>query len=203
MGNGGPRPFLRKPIRGLVFDGQSFNYAPATGIPIPSLVGALVTSRHGQHVCGISGTTYATRATSVAARTDYLATMYENGYYIDIAGQSDLIAGTAAATILAAAEANATARKAAGFKKVIICTVPPISFTGWGFDAGDEAIRVAYNNLVRASTVFDAVADIAVIPELANPDNLTYFSDGLHPTAAGAALIANSIDAALTRLGVL
>lgn len=72
-------------------------------------------------------------------------------------------------------------------------TVPPYtSATG-----AQETQRLLLNDLIRASSRYNRVADLAAVPELQDPDDTTYYSDGTHPTAAGAALFASTILAVL------
>jgi hypothetical protein len=77
------------------------------------------------------------------------------------------------------------ARRAAGWKKIVLYTLTPRNGV-----AGYNSNRNAANVLIRASagTVCDAVVDIAADPTL-GPDsaaaNTTYFYDGTHLTAAG------------------
>lgn len=79
------------------------------------------------------------------------------------------------------------ARRALG-AKVVLGTVLPISYAG---SVGDANVRRNdYNTIVRTwvGTHVDAIADFAADPIMGPDgasDNTTYYSDGLHPTAAG------------------
>jgi hypothetical protein len=180
---------LGKARLGLIFDGQSFTYAPADSLSLPQRVSALIQAPHMMAATGISGTTYAQRAATVAARTDYHVRNAHTSVLTVISGQSDLLGGMSADSLLATAEADASARLAAGFDAVVGVTIPSM-IEAWEWTPDMEAERIAYNDLLMESDVFDVVADIASIPELADPADTTYFSDGLHPTAAGADLMA-------------
>src|SRR5690606_17387894 len=145
----------------------------------------------------LPGTTYAQRTTNAATRVDPFVSNAARNVLIDIAGQSDLLNSLTAEQLLVAAESYAADRRAAGFDRIVVTTVPSMT-DAWGWDANMEEQRVAYNDLLLNSTAFDAVADIASIPELADPSDTTYFSDGLHPTPAGADLMAPVIAAAVS-----
>lgn len=172
-----------RPLVGLVFDGQSLVYSPATGQALAGRINDALPP-HYSFTAAISGTTYATRTADMAARSFWQFHNAQHAVLIDIGGTSDLLAGLTAAQVLTAMENYATAALAAGAGQVIASTVPPVSLTGWGWTSGMETQRAALNSLILASSVFDAVADIAAVPESADPDNATYYSDGLHPTAA-------------------
>jgi hypothetical protein len=141
---------------------------------------------------GLSGTTFAQRAGSVAARTDQHVKNSEYRILCDFSGQSDLLASMSAEDLLAVAEANATARRAAGFDQIITTTVPSMT-SAWNWTSPMETQRLAYNHLLKQSNKFDSVADIASLPQLQDPSNTTYFSDGLHMTPAGADISAQLI----------
>lgn len=192
----------RAAVEHLVFDGQSFCHVPLP--TLPQIVTALL-KPHSWAVVGISSTTYATRTATAASRTDRHVVNGSRQVLVDIGGQSDLLGGLTAAQILSAAESYADGRRTAGFDLIVGCTVPPIQQTTgvWGtYTAAMETQRVAYNPLLKASSHFDAVADIAAIVQLADPSDTTYFSDGLHPTLAGANPIGAVIVAALASVGI-
>lgn len=188
---GGQRPFRLRPGTGLTFDGQSFIYSPGNGRSIAALVMDQYPGTGS--VVGISGTTYATRAADAAARSWW---SFRNSSYpilIDIGGQSDIFASMTAAQVLTAMEDYHADARDAGAQFTVVSTVPAsLSYT-----APQDAERQALNELILASTAWDAVADLDAIPESQDPSNATYYSDGLHPTAALAALFAGAIVAVL------
>lgn len=179
-------------VAALIFDGQSFVHAPAGGRTIPLLVADRLDSSYGMHVVGLPGTTYATRTTDRASRSFSRFTNSAAPVLIDISGQSDLLAGLTAAQVLAAMEEYHDAARAAGASRTIACTVPSMT-AAWGYTGPMETQRQALNPLILASGAWDAVADLAAVPEAADPADVTYFSDGLHPTAALAALFADEV----------
>lgn len=181
-----------RPVEHVVFDGQSLIFAPAAGRGLAALVMDQLPPTSWS-IVGLSGTTYATRATTVTARTDQHVVNAETPVLVDVGGQSDLLADLTAAQLLTAAESYANGRRTAGFDRIIGCTVPHST----QFSAGQNTQRLAYNPLLLASSAFDTVADLAAVPALQDASNTTYYSDGLHFTAAGAALAAAVIVAAL------
>jgi hypothetical protein len=181
----------------LVFDGQSLNVTPFTGQTYPTQLLGLVPAADLQGpVVGVAGTTYAQRSVDVATRVDALLRATDRPTILDIAGQSDLLAGLSAPDILAATETYSAGRRAAGAAAYVIFTVPPSTL----YTAAQEQQRQAYNRLLRTSARFDAVVDIAALPVLADAADLRWFDDGLHPTAAGATAIAQAAYDTLVRL---
>lgn len=193
----------RRPGTSLVFDGQSFNYAPLDGQKtLPQKVAEAFDSGVTYSVHGISGTTYPTRSTTDQDRMHpALVNGAVNTVLVDTGGQSDLLAGSSAATILTNMEAYHTAAKAAGATHTVMATIPSMT-AAWGYTGPMETVRVSLNLLIKASSVWDAVADIAASPNSANPANTTYFPDGLHPSAPliaeWAPIYAAAINAAVT-----
>lgn len=203
-GNG---PIGPKTTPQLVFDGQSFNYAPVSSAPYPNLLLNMLEGQAFGVVVGKSGTTYAQRNTDVVTRTDSLFANSEMSVVLDVGGVSDLFsvadggAGLTAAQTLSAAQAYANNRKAAGADYVIGFTVT--NSTQFANNATANNNRVSYNNMLRESAVHDAIVDQAAFPEFQDPNDTAYFYDGLHPTAAGATLIAQAAHTALQNLGVV
>lgn len=150
----------------------------------------------------ISGTTYAFRNTTVIDRVDRAYINATRNTILDVGGQTDLLPGAAGglaltgAALLAISEAYADARRAAGCDYVVEFTVLKSTF----YDAPQEAQRVIYNNLMKASTHFDAVVDVASRAEFSDPNNATYFYDGLHFTQAGGAIFASMAKTVLDQL---
>lgn len=123
-----------------------------------------------------SGSGWSQRAVDATNRIDIaLGAATGTKILIDAGGTTECELDVPAATAIATAEAYWTARKSAGWNAVYALTVPPST----GFDAGEEAIRVALNNLIRASTVLDGVLDTDTVPALATA-GAAGFSDGTH-----------------------
>lgn len=81
----------------------------------------------------------------------------------------------------------ATTYHTAGYRVVIGTILPRSGFTGT-----QETMRLALNALIRAEVPsnFDAIADVGIAPELADPTNPFNYSDGTHPTEAGETILA-------------
>jgi lysophospholipase L1-like esterase len=81
--------------------------------------------------------------------------------------------------------------------KVAGCTLTPYGGASYYSDAG-EAIRSAVNDWIRTGGAFDAVVDFDAA--VRDPANLKEFradmhaGDHLHPSDAGYAVMANSVD---------
>jgi lysophospholipase L1-like esterase len=104
--------------------------------------------------------------------------------------------GLGATTFVANLKSYCLARKAAtpGLR-IVVATLLPQTTSGF------NAVRNAVNPLIRAdSSYYDALADFAADGTMgcdACSANVTYFSDGEHPTAAGHALLAPIAQAAI------
>ena len=107
------------------------------------------------------------------------------------AGGGDFRDGAAAADVYVALKSYCAARRAAGFRVVVLTILPasdPVTF---------EATRLAFNGMVRGSwkTFADGLVDIAADPRIGDPgDNLDrqfYTQDALHPNDAGNAVMAS------------
>lgn len=83
-----------------------------------------------------------------------------------------------------------TTVRAAGQLAVVGTCLPRTD--GGSFDAAFEARRLAYNALILGDpTKYDACADIAADARLQDPADTMYYSDFIHPTSAGAGVIAD------------
>ena len=106
-------------------------------------------------------------------------------------GQSDLWDGESGAQVYAEEVAYAAAARAAGFDVVVAITICPGQYS-----EAEEAARLEHNDLLLAdaSGGFDAVVDVAALPELADPTDLTYYDAlGIHWTEAGAQIAADAL----------
>ena len=152
--------------------------------------------------CGVFGQTAATVHTNLATyySTAFNATLVKN-IAIIIEPTNDINAaasGNIAAPSTAAGGGGGSvgtnawnnytlpdiiALEAAGFTVL----VPTILNRSWSGSAGDitdkTAAQLDWNTLARASG--RTVVDYQALPNMANPANATYFSDGVHPTTAG------------------
>lgn len=105
-----------------------------------------------------------------------------------VGGQGDLLEGDTAAQIYAQMGAYAESGRTAGFSHVIGTTIPRNSLSNPG------VLRPATNALILADgdTYFDEVVDFDVAP-IDDPNDLTYYLDGLHWAAAGAQAAADLV----------
>jgi len=170
----------------IVWDGASLVYAPGTpALAFPAGIMASLT-RTESRVVGISDTTWTERSGNVAKRVDQLLGIVGGTKTLfDCAGTKNINSGQTAAQIIAEAETYWDARRAAGFDFIISTTVPD----SVGFDAGEDTKRADLNAAIIASASLDAVVDLTGIAALNDASNTTYFHDGTHFTATGAALV--------------
>lgn len=186
-----------RPGTQVVFDGQSLNNSPsATSYPAQLMAGRSVSWCN----VAINGTAVDALATSAPARRDLVLRHMESTVLVFVGGQSDLVLGDSAATLLADMVSYATAARTAGADRVVMATVPPST----SYTAPQEAERGTLNPLIRASSAWDAVLDLAAATNLTDASNATYYADGLHWTTAGALAAATAaapvLDAVLATL---
>lgn len=184
-----------------MFDGQSLIYAPVTS---PSWPDRYMAPRH--HLAesfrvAVQGTTFADRSAgtiNATTRVDPLLTPTDRRVVlVSDAGTSDILAGLTVVQILTAMDAYHDARRTAGADHIAIPTVVPAStMTG-----PQDIVRQDLNEallLDPTAAGADQVIDIAALPSLQDPADLTAFYDGQHYTAAAAQLVANTWLGALT-----
>lgn len=185
----------------IIFDGQSFNFAPDVANSYPRLLMAQLPKLYRGDEVAVGGTPYINRAGTAAKRTD--SKMPLNGdtcLLLDNGGQTDIYQlgmNLTAAQTIADMESYWNARFTAGADYIIVATVTKSTV----YDADGETQRQALNTAILASSVPDAVVDLASLPHAADPNDTTYFYDGLHPTAAFAAEIATGYKNAIQSLG--
>jgi lysophospholipase L1-like esterase len=118
-----------------------------------------------------------------------------------LAGANDLIATTdSGAVIYSRIVQVCSSLRRYGCGTIIVCTVTAsTSITG-----GRETARQELNALIlsRSGVDFSVASNIAARTNLSNPNNATYYADGLHPTDAGYVEIATGIDASLAALSL-
>lgn len=146
----------------MVWDGQSRvrqpQYMPGVGM-VPHL---LMTGRGIPYsVCAIANTGWATLATDAATRLWPLADLNDaTGLWLT-GGETDLLDGATAATVITRITDYANNARAAGFAPIAATTVPGAGAAH--FTAGEDAERVAYNALLLAmhgGAVLEYVVDI-------------------------------------------
>lgn len=197
---------VRHTGRLFAFDGQSLMLQPSFSVDVPENVLAALPAlddlRLRGHRCAIGGTTYAERVVDVTRRVDALLAAVPVGtapYLFEAGGTAEVGAAVSddPASILAAMESYWAARQAAGWT-VIASTVPDSSTFN---NATKDACLTALNTAIRASTVWDALADVVGdTPGLLDHTDTDLFFDGIHYTATAAAAAGDSFIAAFATL---
>jgi lysophospholipase L1-like esterase len=123
---------------------------------------------------------------------------------IDVAweGRNDIVLnGASAATAYANLVSYCQARRAAGLRVVIVTLLPSTA----GVPGTYEADRQTVNGLLRANwpAFADALADVGndpVIGQATSPNNLTYYTDGIHMTETGYGIVASIVAPAIQQV---
>lgn len=115
-----------------------------------------------------------------------------------LAGTNDINGGRTEAQVIGDIDAWIAAVRAADVGAVLVgCTILPRV----DFDAGEEPIRQAVNAHIRTAAAFNFVVDLAAEARLANPADGAIYGDGIHPTDAGYAILAELVHGALAARG--
>lgn len=180
----------------IVFDGQSLNIVPTVPLSFPTKVMATGITGTTSTNAGITATTWLERQGDVTQRVDrFLLSCSGTKTLIDTAGTRNINQSMTAADIFAEASDYWQARRDAGFDQIIALTVSPTTDFGTAPSA-KLTILSAYNDLLRAAvgTELDGLTDLDdLIPQLNNPNDATYYSDGTHYTDAATTLIAPEV----------
>jgi hypothetical protein len=211
---------FRIPTWCIVFDGQSLNLTPlgdsANTYPYLVMTGRTSAFVKPELTC-ISATSWTKLTLTAAFRSFPHADDGASTLLSMLGGTSDVKEGDSAATIYAEMKDYAVAARAAGFDKILACTITPST----SFTAGENVERKAVNNLLigNADGAWEAVVDLASdsslsdpgappsgttwygTGNLSDPDNTTYYPSGPDWSAAAAADAAVSIGPAITALG--
>lgn len=181
----------------VVFDGNSINRFPAepNTYPTQMLADTGWAGRNeglSSHPWGQLDDTFAMRC--APHMKSGLVTVYAM-----VGGILDYQLGASGATVYTRSKAMATLARAAspGTVLVVASTTTPYDLLG----GAEETARLAGNTtiLADADNAFDDVVDLCASP-MHDPTNTTYYSDGVHPTATGASMIADRMAAAITAL---
>ena len=189
----------------VVFDGDSLTtgIGAAAGQDYPTQCLALINQGLTKTNVAANGQTIPGMAADAAAQIDVLYDAARSRNVLVIwGGENDLYGGASAADTITALSGSCTARRAAGWK-VVVLTLLPCSYTDT--PAGYEAARQAVNTSIRANwaTYADRIADIAAnttIGDAGDEENTTYYADRLHMTAAGYAIVAGIVKTAIESL---
>lgn len=175
-----------------MFDGQSLNNVPsASNMPSLTMAGRTTPWRN----VATTAWSWTQLAANAASRRDPVLQNAGRTLLVLTGGLSDiLLEGNTAAQVLADMEAYAASARAAGADRIIGSTIAPST----ALSAPQDAIRLAANALILASTAWEAAVDIVADSRLQNPANTTYYSDGSHWTAAGAEIATAALSPVVT-----
>jgi hypothetical protein len=196
-----PASFGPAPVEAaqVVFDGQSLVNFPKDGHSTATQTGVLLAPTPAVAVA-VDGTSYAQRNETFDARLAGVLRATPS-VLVDIGGQSDLVAGLPAAAVYDAMVAYHRRARAAGAVLTVASTVPAIGPPWRDLHPGVEQERLALNEMLRSSVDFDAVADLAALPEASDPLDGRYFTEQIHPTAPLAQRFAELLVAAVRTAG--
>lgn len=191
---------VRTPLVAVVFDGQSFNLLPGPlngGYPVTLMNTYFPTIAWSNVSIGAMSWTKlsatATHRCYVHGNDGLTTVLIMNGGTNDITSEAD-----SGATLYADQGAYATAAKAAGFDLIICLTLTKAN----SMSGTEDTNRLNNNTLViaDASNYFDGVVQVAEDSRMSDPTDTTYFSDGVHWTAAGCAVVAGLTQPVLSAL---
>lgn len=198
-------------VANVVFDGDSITFGASVALlsDYPSQVMASFAA-DGKIMAwenyAVSGQTLFATAPSCESQFPTLiareaSTIVKPNIYFILAGTNDATALATAAQIYAHYQSLAATARAAGFK-VIVCTLT--DRTDGAKPAGFDTLRATLNASILADTTsFDGVADFggnATMGANGASANTTYFTGGLHPTAAGDTILAGIAKTAIAAL---
>lgn len=109
---------------------------------------------------------------------------------------NDIVLGADEATALSNMQALIAHARSHGWTVCFATTTPRTSFNSEQQTAASNINQFFRDN----PSEHDGLIDWAADPRLADPDDATYYQDGVHPTAAGAAVIAELTLSAITTL---
>lgn len=182
-----------------MFDGQSLFTTPTLEEAAPNQVFLMTNREITVTNLAVAATTYSDRTSTVASRYGAVLSATQWSAVVDFGGQSDLWADMSATDLYTAALAYWDARRTAGADAIAVCTVP--TALNFVLSSTQNTQRLAYNNLLRASTDIDVVVDVAADPRFDDSTDTTYFAvDQVHPNATGALAIAELVYQAVVPL---
>jgi len=179
----------------IVFDGDSRSNLkkwPGIAAEAAYTTGDYVYGGRGMASWAVSGKTVAQMVSTAAADIDPLLVSGQTNTIVIWGGVNDNASSTAQ-QIYDNLAAYCTARKSAGWSRVIVCTEIDAVSSGW------TAKYQALNTLIRDNHSWaDAVADLGADARLQDNSNLTYYdADRIHLTTAGYAVVAGIVGPSL------
>lgn len=128
------------------------------------------------------------------AQVHYTSRAVRNILVVNEVG-NDLIGGASEATARASMQALIAHARALGWLAYFATTTPR---SVPNFSAGQQTAANNINDFFRNNpSERDGFIDWAADANLSDPTNVTYYQDGVHPTAAGAVILASLVSAAL------
>jgi hypothetical protein len=137
----------------------------------------------------LNGWAWSSLAVNQVMRAASLVGGFEKTVVVMTGGTQDLQEGDTELMIINDMQAYAAALRTLGVDKIIVTTITP----SVNFDATEESRRQTVNDLLLVADDYDAVVDVASIPELGDHTDLTYYSDGTHLTPVGAQIMGDEI----------
>lgn len=189
----------------FVLDGNSLTAGQGATVPfVTSYPGVLKTQLAAKgvptrdvHDRGLGGQTTQQMIDGFNTRVlPFFDSFYLRNYLVFFEVRNSTTNGQTASQILSQYQTYSALGRAAGFY-VVACTAPPTDG-----DAVGQGVAGAANALIRANwrSFADAFIDLELVPQFTPAGNLanpTYFSDGVHLTDAGYALIAQIVQTSL------
>jgi lysophospholipase L1-like esterase len=150
---------------------------------------------------GAGGDTLQNMAATVSGVTALLARnpAYPNRLVGLLAGTNDINNGRTEAQVRADLDAWIAAVRGVAGVVPFGCTILPRT----DFNPAEEAVRQAVNGYIRSGANLAFVVDLAAEPRLANPADAAIYGDGIHPTDAGYAVLAEVVHGALAARGYI
>ena len=181
-----------------VFDGQSLVVWPSA-YHVNSFPRQMMVGRKAPYwIAGISGYAWTQLDNDFESRIAPYAKMASPSFYLMVGGTTQIALGQSGTTVYSTEKAISDLAYAAGYDYVIgSTTTPSTAFSGANnIQLADLNARV----LADASSAFDVSVDLAGDPRLDDATDATHYTDGTHPTTAGAAAIAELMGAAVDSL---
>jgi lysophospholipase L1-like esterase len=188
----------------ILFEGDSITQgvggAPEEDYSAPAQFAARCARQPKWMNLGTGGDTIQNMAANTAATIGHLAknAAYPNRIARLLIGHNDLNQERTAAQVKADIDAWIAAVRA-GHAGVILagCTILPSGL----LMGAKEAARIEVNAHIRDVADFDFATDLAADPRLADPGDAAIYGDGIHPTNAGYAIVAQLEHAAFAARG--
>ena len=192
------------PVRNLVFEGDSLTSSGSSAFSGPAFVSYTINSLSGATKAwdvAAHGQNIVQAAADAATQVDplYDTSISKNVLCVWLGTNAMYGHSGSAATAFADLKAYCLARRAVGFKVVVVTCLPRST------DVNFETDRQAFNASIRADTSFyDALADAGGDATVGAPgaqNNTTYYTgDKIHMTSAGYAVVAGLAVTAINSL---